>query len=184
MQHYDSEVILQVRTAGDPKAIASAVEQTVHSMNPDLPLFNETTMKQDMQMGNLFERIAVVFAGSFGLLALLLAAVGIYGVVAYTTKQRTHEIGIRMALGAGKGDVFRQVLGQGMRLTLAGLVVGLAVSLVLTRFLRGMLFGVGAADWLTFGTVAAVLCLVAMAATFVPARRAASVNPMQALRTE
>ncbi len=184
LQRYDNLVILQVRTAGNPQAMASTIEQTVHGMNPDLPLFNETTLKQNMRMGNVFERIAVVFASSFGLLALLLAAVGIYGVVAYTTRQRTHEIGIRMALGAGKGDVFRQVLKQGLWLTLVGLVVGLAVTVVATRFLRGMLYGVGAADWLTFATVAAVLCLVAMAACFVPARRAASVDPMQALRTE
>ena len=183
-QRYDSLVILHVRTAGDPQAMASAVEQTVHSLNADLPLFNETTLKHNIQMGSVFERIAVVFAGSFGLLALVLAAVGIYGVVAYTTRQRTHEIGIRMALGAGKGDVFRQVLGQGLRLTIAGLAVGLAVSLVITRFLRGMLFGVGAADWLTFATVAVALCAVALLACFVPARRAASVDPMQALRTE
>ncbi|MGA2168347.1 MAG: ABC transporter permease [Terracidiphilus sp.] len=184
LQRYDSQVIIHVRTSGDPQALAFAVEQTVHSMNPNLPLFNETTLKQNMQMGNVFERIAVVFAGSFGLLALILAAVGIYGVVSYTTRQRTHEIGIRMALGAGKGDVFRQVLVQGMRLTIAGLAVGLAVSLVVTRFLRGLLFGVGTADWLTFATVAAVLCLVAMAACYFPARRAALVDPMQALRTE
>jgi ABC-type antimicrobial peptide transport system permease subunit len=173
-----------VRTNGDPRAIASAVEQTVHGLNADLPLFNETTLQQNMQMGNVFERIAVTFAGSFGLLALLLAAVGIYGVVAYTTRQRTHEIGIRMALGAGKGDVFRQVLGQGLRLTVAGLAVGIAVSLIATRFLRGMLYGVGTADWLTFATVAILLCLVALAACYLPARRAASVEPMQALRTE
>jgi predicted permease len=184
MQRYDGQVILHVRTTGDPQAIALAVERTVHSMNPDLPLFNQTTLKQNMQMGSVFERIAVTFAGSFGLLALVLAAVGIYGVVAYTTRQRTHEIGIRMALGASKGDVFRQVLGQGLRLTVAGLAVGLAVSLVITRFLRGMLFGIGTADWLTFATVAVALCLVALLACFVPARRAASVDPMQALRTE
>jgi predicted permease len=184
LQRYDNEVILHVRVTGDPRAIGPEVERTVHSLNPDLPLFNVTTLEQNMRMGNVFERIAVVFASSFGLLALLLAAVGIYGVVAYTTKQRTHEIGIRMALGAAKADVFRQVLGQGLRLTLAGLVAGLAVSLVTTRFLRGMLYGVGAADWLTFATVAALLCLVALAACFVPARRAASVDPMQALRTE
>jgi predicted permease len=184
LQRYDSQVILHVRTTGDPQAVASAVERTVHDMNPDLPLFNQTTLKQNMKMGSVFERIAVAFAGSFGLLALLLAAVGIYGVVAYTTRQRTHEIGIRMALGAGKGDVFRQVLKQGLRLTLAGLVVGFAVTVVATRFLQGMLFGVGAADWLTFGTVAILLCVVAMAACFVPARRAASIDPMQALRTE
>jgi predicted permease len=184
MQRYESQAIISVRTTGDPQTIASAVEQTVHTMNADLPLFSEGTLKQSMQMGNAFGRIAVVFAGSFGLLALLLAAVGIYGVVSYTTRQRTHEIGIRMALGAGKADVFQQVIGQGLRLTLAGLAVGLAVSLIVTRFLQGMLFGVGAADWLTFATVALVLCLVALVACFVPARRAASVDPMQALRTE
>jgi predicted permease len=184
MQRYWGGGILHVRTSGDPQAMASAVEQTIHSLNPDLPLFNQTTLKQNMQMGSVFERIAASFAGSFGLLALVLAAVGIYGVVAYTTRQRTHEIGIRMALGAGKGDVFRHVLGQGLRLTLAGLAVGIAVSVILTRFLRGMLFGVGAADWLTFATVAVALCLVALAACYFPARRAASVDPMQALRTE
>jgi predicted permease len=184
MQRYDNLVILHVRTVGDPLAIAFAVELAVHGLNPDLPLFNETTLKNNMQMGNVFERIAVVFAGCFGVLALVLAAVGIYGVVSYTTRQRTHEIGIRIALGAGKGDVFRQVLGQGLRLTVAGLAVGLAVSLVITRFLRGMLFGIGTADWLTFATVAVALCLVALLACFVPAQRAASVDPMQALRTE
>ncbi len=184
MQRYDNLVTIHVRTSGDPGAIASAVEQTVHSLNADLPLFNETTLQQNMQMGNVFGRIAAVFAGSFGLLALLLAAVGIYGVVAYTTRQRTHEIGIRMALGAGKGDVFRQVLGQGLRLTVAGLAVGISVSLVATRFLRGLLYGVDAADWLTFATVAILLCLVALAACYIPAHRAASIEPMQALRTE
>jgi ABC-type antimicrobial peptide transport system permease subunit len=173
-----------VRTAGEPQALASVVDQTIHDLNPDLPLFNATTLKANMQMGNVFERIEVAFAGSFGLLALILAAVGIYGVVAYTTKQRTHEIGIRIALGAGKADVFRQVLGQGLRLTLVGLAFGLAVSFVATRFLRGLLFGVGATDWLTFASVAAVLCVVALAACYAPARRAASIEPMQALRTE
>jgi predicted permease len=183
-QRYENVVILHVRTSGDPQAMASVVEQSIHSLNPDLPLFNQTTLKQNMQMGSVFERIAASFAGSFGFLALVLAAVGIYGVVAYTTRQRTHEIGIRMALGAGKGDIFRQVLSQGLRLTLAGLAAGIAVSVVITRFLRGMLFGVGTADWLTFATVACALCLVALAACFFPARRAASVDPMQALRTE
>ena len=176
--------ILHVRVAGDPQALAPAVEQTVHGLNPDLPLFNQTTLKVNMQMGSVFERIAAAFAGSFGLLALVLAAVGIYGVVAYTTRQRTHEIGIRMALGAGKGDVFRQVLGQGLRLTLAGLAAGLAVSLFITRFLRGLLFGVGAADWLTFMTVAVALCAVALAACYFPARRAAMINPITALHCE
>jgi len=184
MQRFQNEVTLHVRTSGDPQALAPSVQQTVNSLNADLPLFNVTTLQRNMQMGSVFERIVAAFAGSFGLLALLLAAVGIYAVVAYTTRQRTHEIGIRMALGAARGDVFRQVLGQGLRLALVGMAVGISVSLVITRFLRGLLFGVGAADWLTFATVAVVLCAVALLACYVPARRAASVDPMQALRTE
>jgi predicted permease len=184
MQRYTSQVILHVRVAGDPQSYSSAVEKTIHDLNADLPIFNQTTLKANMQMGSVFERIAAAFAGSFGLLALILAAVGIYGVVSYTTRQRTHEIGIRMALGAAQGDVFRSVLGQGLRLALAGLAAGLIVSFVFTRFLRGMLYGVGAVDWITFVVVPAVLLLVAIAACFIPARRAASIEPMQALRAE
>jgi predicted permease len=175
---------LHVRTARDPLALSSAVERTIHDLNPDLPLYNVTTLKANTQIGNVFERIAVAFAGSFGLLALILAAVGIYGVVAYTTRQRTHEIGIRMALGAAQGDVFRQVLAQGLRLALMGLAAGLVASFVFTRMLHGMLFGVGATDWLTFAVVPAALLLVTLTACLIPARRAASVEPMQALRTE
>jgi predicted permease len=184
MQRYTSQIILHVRVAGDPQSYTSAVEQTIHDLNADLPIYNQTTLKANMQMGSVFERIAAAFAGSFGLLALILAAVGIYGVVAYTTRQRTHEIGIRMALGAAQGDVFRSVLGQGLRLALAGLAVGLVVSFAFTRFLRDMLYGVGTVDWITFVLVPAVLLLVAIAACFIPARRAASIEPMQALRTE
>jgi predicted permease len=183
-QRYAGQTILHIRTTGDPLALASAVQRTIGELNSNVPLFDVMTLKENMQMGSIFERIEVELAGAFGLLALILAAVGIYAVVAYTTRQRTHEIGIRIALGAGKGDVFRQVLGQGLRLTLAGLAFGIAVSVVLTRLLRGILFGVGAADWLTFATVAVVLSLVALAACFFPARRAASVDPMQALRSE
>jgi ABC-type antimicrobial peptide transport system permease subunit len=126
----------------------------------------------------------VVFAGSFGLLAMVLAAVGLYGVISYTTRQRTHEIGIRMALGASRGDVSGQVLRQGLRLTLTGLAAGFAASLIFARFLRGVLFGLGSGDELTFVLVPAVLLLVALAACYLPARRAASTDPMQALRTE
>ncbi len=183
-QRYEGEVILHVRTSSNPEAMAFAVEQTVHGLNPNLPVFNVTTLRENVRLGSAFERIAVTFAGSFGLLALLLAAVGIYGVVAYTAKQRTHEIGIRIALGAAKGDIFRQVLKQGLGLTAIGVAIGLAGSLIVTRFLRSLLFGVGAADWLTFATASVVLCVVALLACYLPARRAASVDPMQALRTE
>ena len=183
-QSYRTDQILYVRVAGDPMAYASAVERTVHGLNSDLPLFNETTLAASMRMGNVFERIAAAFAGSFGLLALILAAIGVYGVVAYATKQRTHEIGIRMALGAGKRDIFRQVLGRGLHFAGLGLVLGLMISFALTRYLRGMLYGVGTADWLTFVMVAILLCVATLIACFVPARRAASTDPMQALRTE
>jgi len=165
-------------------AYASAVERTVRGLNSDLPLYNETTLAASMRLGNVFERIAAAFAGSFGLLALILAAIGVYGVVAYATRQRTHEIGIRMALGAGKRDIFRQVLGRGLHFTGLGLSLGLMISFALTRYLRGILYGVGTADWLTFVIVAILLCAVTLIACFVPARRAASIDPMQALRTE
>jgi predicted permease len=184
LERYEDELTLHVRVKGDPMAYAPAIDQAVHDLNADLPLYNVRTLKSNMQIGNVFERIAAIFAGSFGLLALALAAVGIYGVIAYTTRQRTHEIGIRIALGAGRGNVFAQVLMQALKLTLAGLGTGLAASLLFTRFLRGMLFGIGTTDWITFMVVPAVLLVVSMAACFVPARRAASVEPMQALRTE
>jgi len=183
-QRFTTDQILYVRVAGDPLSYASSVERTVRGLNADLPLFNETTLAANMRIGSAFERIAATFAGSFGLLALILAAIGVYGVVAYATKQRTHEIGIRMALGAGKRDIFRQVLGRGLHFAGLGLVLGLMISFALTRYLRGMLYGVGTADWLTFVIVAILLCLATLIACFVPARRAASTDPMQALRTE
>ena len=112
-QEYRSEAIVHLRVAGDPLAMTAAVEQTVQGMNPDLPLYNVATLKSNLGIGTVFERIAVDFAASFGLLALLLATVGLYGVVAYTTRQRTHEIGIRMALGAERGTIFRDVVAKG-----------------------------------------------------------------------
>jgi ABC-type antimicrobial peptide transport system permease subunit len=118
------------------------------------------------------------------LLALLIAAVGIYGVVDYSTRRRTREIGVRMALGAKPGDVFRLVLSQGLKLALIGLSVGFALSLVVTRFLRSMLFGVTEMDALTIASVSILLCAVTLAACYVPAHRAAKVNPIVALRYE
>jgi ABC-type antimicrobial peptide transport system permease subunit len=135
-------------------------------------------------MGSVFQRIGVVFAGLLGLLAMILAAVGLYGVIAYTTRQRTHEIGIRMALGASRGDVSSQVLRQGLRLTLAGLAAGSVASLVFARMLRGIITGVGASDWPAIVLVAALLLMAAAAACYLPARRAASIEPAEALRIE
>jgi len=149
-----------------------------------LPVFEESTLQSRVQVASVGQRVAGTFVGAFGLLALVLAAVGIYGVIAYTTRQRTHEIGLRMALGAQSTDVFRMVLGNGLRLILTGLACGLALSLALTRFLRTILFGVGATDFMTFTAVGLLLSAVALLACYIPARRAMRVDPMVALRYE
>jgi putative ABC transport system permease protein len=156
----------------------------VHELDAELPVYNVHPMTLTMRLGSIFQRVAVTFASSFGFLALLLAAVGIYGVVAYTTRQRTREIGIRMALGAQKGDVFRLILGQGSRLALAGVAVGIALSLAVTRFLKSQLYGVSATDIVTFAAVGLLLAAVALAACYIPACRATQVEPTTALHCE
>src|SRR6516162_9882392 len=176
--------IIHLRTTGDPRTMASSVEETIHQLNRELPLFNVNPLSVTMQLGTLFGRVAATFAASFGLLAMLLAAVGIYGVVAYTTRQRTREIGIRMALGAEKGGIYRLALGQGFRLTLAGLVVGTALGLAFTRLLKAQLFGVSETDAITFASVVLLVAVVALLACHIAARRATRVDPMVALRDE
>ncbi|HLJ91340.1 MAG TPA: ABC transporter permease [Candidatus Angelobacter sp.] len=183
-QQHSSFVTLNVRVAGDPMAFAPTVEKAVQELNPNLPVFDVRTLQSQVQLVSMTERIAGAFVGSFGLLALILAAVGIYGVIAYTTRQRTREIGIRIALGARRVEVLRLVLGQGLRLTAIGLAVGLVLSVTLTRFLTKLLFGVAPTDLPTFLLVAAVLSLVALAACFLPAQRATRVDPMVVLRYE
>jgi len=183
-QRYRGLVMIHVRVNGDPQSYAAAVEKTVHDLNADLPVFGVTTLKASMQFASIFERLAGTFAGAFGILALALAAVGIYGVIGYTTRQRTHEIAIRMALGAQRTEVLRSVLGQGLLLTLAGLAVGIALSLALTRYLKSVLFGVAPNDFGTYAAVTFMLCLVSLIACYIPARRAMKVDPMVALRYE
>lgn len=183
-QDYEDPLIIQARVTGDPRAYAAALEAAVHDIDPDVPVFDVNTLQSSIQFGELFERISVTFSGTFGLLALALAGIGIYGVVAYTTRQRTREIGIRMALGAEKGQVFRMVLRQGFRLALVGLVLGLGLSVVLTRFLKSFLFGVAPSDPLTFAIIALLLTSVALVACLVPARRATRVDPLVALHCE
>ncbi|HET9405646.1 MAG TPA: ABC transporter permease [Candidatus Sulfotelmatobacter sp.] len=178
------DTTIHLRTTGDPRTIASSVEETIHQLNPELPLFNVNPLSVTMQLGTLFGRVAATFASSFGLLAMLLAAVGIYSVVAYTTRQRTREIGIRVALGAEKGGIYSLVLGQGFRLTLAGLVVGTALALAFTRLLKAQLFGVSETDAITFTSVGLLLAVVALVACHIPARRATRVDPIVALRHE
>jgi predicted permease len=178
------DTTIHLRVLGDPKAFGLSVEQAVHELNPELPVFNVNPLKVTMKLGTILERVAAVFAGSFGFLAMLLAAVGIYGVVAYTTRQRTREIGIRMALGAQKGQIYQLVLKQAFVLTLAGLVIGTAVSLVLTSLLRNQLYGVSSADAFTFAAVALLLSAVSLLACHIPAHRATKIEPNVALRCE
>jgi ABC-type antimicrobial peptide transport system permease subunit len=185
LQNYYPEVTLYVRVAGEPRVFSALLEKTVQEMNPELPLFDITNLEKRTQVAGFLGRLAAALVGVYGFLALLLAAIGIYGVLAaYATRQRTREIGIRMALGAQAGTILRLVLRHGLTLTLVGLILGTSVSLSLTGFLRSQLFGVAPTDWLTFGGVAAMLCFVALFACYLPARRAAKVDPMVALRAE
>jgi predicted permease len=183
-QNYTSHPIIQVRLNGDPMAFAPAIAKSVHELNADLAVFDVDSLASRVEAASANKRIAGTFVGAFGLLALILATIGIYGVIAYSARQRTREIGIRMALGAAQGDVVRLVLGQGLRLTIAGLGLGLGLSLVLTRFLSSQLFGISATDPLTFAAVAGCLGAVALAACYLPARRAMRVEPTVALRQQ
>jgi predicted permease len=183
-QVYQATMIVNARVLGDPMASGTAVEKAIHELNPALVVFDVADLEARWQIASFQQRIAGTFVGAFGLLALILATVGVYGVTSYTTRQRVHEIGIRIALGASKEDVLRLVLGQGLRLTLVGVGLGLAAAFGLTRFLKSMLLGVTSTDALTFFTVAVLLCAVALLACFIPALRALRVDPMVALRHE
>lgn len=183
-QVYRPGMIINARAAGDPLALARSVENAAHELNPDLALFDETTVELRDQFSSFGQRVAGTFVGAFGLLALALAAIGIYGVTAYTTRQRTHEIGIRVTLGATRQDVLRLVLGQGLRLMLIGVGVGLVLAFALTRFLASLLLGVTSTDALTFSTVALLLCCVTLFACFIPGFWAMRVDPMVALRQQ
>ena len=183
-QVYRATMLVHARVAGDPLTFGKTVEQTIHQLNPDLVVFDVNSLETSEQVNTFPQHLAGTFVGAFGLLALILAAVGIYGVTAYTTRQRTHEIGIRMALGASKEDILRLVLGRGLRLTFIGLALGLAAAFALTRYLSTLLLGVTSTDALTFSSVALLLCAVALAACFLPARRAMRLDPMVALHYE
>ena len=183
-QVYRANMIINARVAGDPLTAGKTIQSTIHELNPDLVLWNVNTLESQEQFASFGQRVAGTFVGAFGLLALVLAAVGIYGVTAYTTRQRTHEIGIRMTLGATKENVLRLVLGHGLRLMFTGVALGLVLSFALTRFLSSLLLGVTSTDAVTFSGVAILLCAVALLACFIPARRAMRLDPMRALRHE
>jgi predicted permease len=184
LQGGNFQTIIHVRTQGDPQLMAAPVEQAVHEINSKLPVFDVRTLEQGTQMASMFEMMETTFASAFALLALLLAASGIYGVVAYRTELRTHEIGIRVALGASRSDVLRLVLFQGLQLAAIGIAFGLAMSLGLTRFLRGMLYGVSASDPLTVLSVTLLLSAIAVLACYLPALKAMRIDPVVAMRVQ
>ena len=173
-----------VRSNSTAPPLVSAVRQKISELDPDLPLAGIQPMEKIVSTSVAQPRLITQLVGAFAGFALLLAAVGIYGVMAYTVSQRSHELGIRMALGAARGDIFRLVVGQGMRLVLVGIAIGLVGSLALTRLLSSLLFGTRATDPVTFAAVAMLLVAVAFAACYIPARRATRVDPLIALRYE
>jgi putative ABC transport system permease protein len=173
-----------IRTQGDPLSIVSGVRKEVHALDPDQPIAEVKAMNDWVATSVAAPRYRTTLLGLFAALAMVLAATGIYGVMSYSVAQRTHEIGVRMALGARRFDVLKMVVRQGMVLTLIGVVLGLAGAFALTRVMATLLFGVTAKDPVTFGVVAALLMAVAFIACFVPAQRATKVDPLVALRYE
>ena len=171
-----------IRTQGSPGAFASAVRDALREFNSKAVLYAPETMDHIIGRSLASRRFAMILLAVFAALALLLASIGIYGVISYIAGQRAHEIGIRMALGAQRSHVLKIVLGQGARLALLGLVIGLAAAAGLTRLMITILYGVSPTDPLTFSAVAIVLTLVALVACYIPARRAVRVDPLVALR--
>jgi putative ABC transport system permease protein len=179
-----TEMSLVLRSSVDPASLTSAVREAVAAIDKDQPVANINTMTQLVDNSVATPRITLVLLGLFSLLALVLAAIGTYGVIAYSVQQRTHELGIRLALGAQRGDVLRLVLAHGMKLAGLGIAIGIAAAFGLTRLMASLLFGTGASDPIAFAAASIILLLVALAACCIPARRAMHVDPMVALRYE
>jgi predicted permease len=176
-----SFLTLVVRGGGDVTGLTPAIRETLSAIDPELPLFGVQTMRSRIDQSLATRRIPLQLLGVFAAVALFLAAVGIYGALAYSVSQRSREIGIRMAMGSTPRDVFRTVVVQGARVTVAGLLIGAAVAVGLTRLMRSLLFGVEPTDPAVMATVAAILAVVGLAACILPARRATSVDPVKAL---
>jgi predicted permease len=181
-QHWESRQVLLVRTAADPRALAPVIQDAIHALDVEVPRPAVTTLEEATAVGLLPQRVAALVTASLGGVGLLLAAVGLYGTMAYAARRRLREVGIRLALGAQRGDVRRLLLGEAGRLTAAGLAAGLALAAAATRLLRGLLVGVDPLDGLTFAATSVLLVAVALAASWMPARRAAAADPMRVLR--
>ena len=183
-QRPDSSMFLAVRTLNQPASLTPAVRALISSLDKDLPVYRVTTMDQLVASSMAQRRFSMLLLGIFAVIALLLAAVGLYGVIAYSVTQRTREIGLRIALGAQQADVLKLILGQGLVLAGVGLALGLAAAVVLTRLMSTMLFGVSAMDRTTLVAVSLLLGFVALLASYIPARRATKVDPLVALKYE
>jgi len=175
---------LVIRAQGDPLNLVGAIRREIHTLDPDQPVATIRTMNDWIDTAVATPRYQTLLLGVFAAVALLLATTGIYGVMSYVVAQRTHEIGIRMALGAPRGNVLKLVLRQGMGLVLIGVVLGLIGAFAVTRVMSALLFGVTAKDPFTFAAVAVLLALVAFVACYIPAWRATKVDPLVALRYE
>jgi putative ABC transport system permease protein len=183
-QNYSPAATLQVRTSGRPEALISTVRAQVQSLDTNLALTNVQTIGELIGQGLWAPRMGAALLAVFGGIALILAVIGVYGVLSYSVNQQTREIGIRMAMGAQTSGVLRLIVGQGMRLAAAGLGLGLLVAFAAMRLLGSLLFGVSAHDPLTFAAVSTVLAVAAVLACYIPARRATKVDPIIALRYE
>jgi putative ABC transport system permease protein len=183
LQEPQSTMAVMARTSGDPLQLAGAAREQLKAMDSDIPV-TVTTMDQIFSNSLAGQRFNTSLLGVFAAVALLLAMIGVFGVINYSVAQRTHEIGIRIALGAQRSDVFKLVVGQGLLLVLVGVVVGTAGSVALTRFIEGMIYGVSPTDGLTFVVVSLMVTMVAFLACYLPARRATRVDPLVALRYE
>jgi putative ABC transport system permease protein len=180
----DRALWLVVRSRGESAELASAIRQAIWSVDKDQPIIRVATMDQRLSASAAERRFALILFEAFGFAAVVLVAVGLYGVLSAIVTERTREIGVRLALGAQKRDVLYLILRQGLTLTLAGVSIGLLASWAVTRLLTNLLYGVSATDPLVFGSVASLLTLVALFACYVPARRAIQVDPLVVLRYE
>jgi predicted permease len=185
-QQYSPLRVAQLRTTGAPLGLVLAAQKEIHALDPDLPVYDVVALEEHLNGGNGFFliRMGATIAGALGALGLALAVIGVYAVVSYTAGQRTQEIGIRLALGAQRGEILRMILAQGFKLVGTGLAAGLVLSFFLSRALANFLFGLSAQDPVTFGGVLLLLSLVALVACLIPARRATRVDPLVALRHE
>jgi ABC-type antimicrobial peptide transport system permease subunit len=179
-----NDTIFEVRTAADPAFAIPAIRGIVSELDNNLPISNVEVQAEQIEKSLFQERLVAQLSSFFGGLSLLLACVGLYGLLSYEVSRRTRELGVRMALGAQSRDILRLVVAQGVGLSALGAVIGILAALALTRYLASLLYGVRAADPLTFAAVAILLVVVALTACYLPARRAVNVDPMVALRDE